>query len=503
MSVPSVPSARSQRSPRPANALCVHAHFYQPPRENPLTGTIPEEFGAGPYHDFNEKITAECYRPNAALGNIEHMSFNLGPTLANWMERAAPDVYAMYLAADRANVDRFGAGNAMAQTYNHTILPLDSDRDKQTQIAWGVADFRHRFGRAPRGMWLAETGVDLATLDALARNGIEFAILAPWQAEGTNPSHTATLDTTHPYRVALPEGRSIAVFFYDANLSGAAHGATHFTEDAYAFARYALPMRLDNWWWGPRGSQLLMAASDGEFYGHHWPGRERWLAQLLSVEAPAAGFEITYPARWLAEHPAEQPIRIRERTAWSCRHGLDRWVGDCDCVRTREHSDGDGFWKTPLRAALDHLARALDATYERAGAPLLRDLWAARDAYIAVRLGEQSWDAFFSAQATPQTDALPARERACASEHARDLLEGQYYRQWMYTSCGFFFEDLDRIEPRNILAYAGMAIRLTERGAPGSAGFESAFLADLEHARSRRSGRTAAELYQATWRDAG
>jgi Domain of unknown function (DUF3536)/Glycosyl hydrolase family 57 len=480
-----------------SNALCVHAHFYQPPREHPLTGVIPEEYGAGPYHDFNEKITAECYRPIAELGIAERISFNIGPTLAGWMEHAAPDVYARYLAADAMNVERHGQGNAIAQAYNHTILPLASARDKDTQVAWGIADFRHRFGRAPRGMWLAETAVDLATLDALARHGIAFAILAPWQAAGTDPAHTSTLDTTRPYRVALPEGRSIAVFFYDANLSGAAHGNTPLTDDARAFARYALPMRLDNLWWGPRGDQLLLAASDGEFYGHHRPGRERWLARLVSEEAPAAGFEVTSPARWLAEHSAEEPIAIRERTAWSCRHGLDRWTGDCDCVRAWD--DGDGFWKTPLRAAFDRLADQLDAAYERAGGELLRDVWQARDAYIAVRLGDASWEGFFEAQAAPRTAQLSASERARESDRAHDLLEGQYYRQWMYTSCGFFFEDLDRIEPRNNLAYAGKAIRLTERADPGAGGVESAFIGDLEAVRSRRTGRTAAELYAATW----
>ncbi|GAC1460672.1 MAG: hypothetical protein PVSMB4_19560 [Ktedonobacterales bacterium] len=369
-------------------------------------------------------------------------------------------------------------------------------------MAWGIADFRHRFGRAPEGMWLAETAVDLATLDALARNGVAFAILAPWQAAGTDPTHTATLDITRPYRVALAEGRTITVLFYDANLAGVAHGGTPMTEDARAFAQYSLPMRLDNWWWGPRGDQLLLAASDGEFYGHHRPGRERWLAQLLAHEAPDAGFAVTYPARWLAEHPAEEPIRIRERTAWSCRHGLDRWTRDCDCIRAWDQSDGDGTWKTPLRAALDRLAGALDAAYERAGSLLLRDVWGARDAYLGVRLGDQTWEAFFQAWSAPAVAALPAGERAGAATHARDLLEGQYYRQWMFTSCGFFFEDLDRIEPRNNLAYAGMAIRLIQRGAPDAGGFESAFLADLEPARSRRTGRTAADMYVATWRDA-
>ncbi|HEY7779841.1 MAG TPA: DUF3536 domain-containing protein [Ktedonobacterales bacterium] len=488
--MPSVPS------PASTNALCVHAHFYQPPREDPFTGEIPEEYGAGPYHDFNAKITAECYRPNAELGNLERLSFDLGPTLAGWLEHAAPDVYAAFLAADRQRVERDGAGNAMAQAYNHTILPLASPRDQRTQVAWGIADFRHRFGRAPRGMWLAETAVDLGTLEVVARQGIAFVILAPWQAEGADPAHASGVDTTRPYQVALPEGRAISVFFYDANLAGAAHGAGPLTDDPRAFARYALPMRLDNWWWGPRGDQLLLAASDGEFYGHHRPGRERWLATLLGEAAPAAGFSVTWPERWLLDHPAVEPMRIRSRTSWSCRHGLVRWMDDCDCVRDAA-GGGDGFWKLPLRTALDRLADRLDHAYARFGGALLRDPWDARDASILVRLGEQSWETFFATWASDEVDALAPLHRARAAERARDLLDAQYYRQLMYTSCGFFFEDLDRIEPRNNLAYAAMAIRLTERATPGFGDFEDDFLADLEGARGRRSGRTAAQLYDA------
>jgi alpha-amylase/alpha-mannosidase (GH57 family) len=472
-----------------SNALCIHAHFYQPPREHPFTGTIPQELGAEPYHDYNEKITAECYQPNAALGNYERISFNIGPTLASWIENHASDTYERILAADKLR------HNAIAQVYNHTILPLATERDREIQIAWGIADFVARFGRRPQGIWLAETAVDLPTLDSLARAGIEFTILAAWQASGNDPQHTSTLDATQPYRVELPEGRHITVFFYDPNLSGVIHRPNPIS--AHELAHVGLPMRLDNQWFGPRGDQLILGASDGEYYGHHLPGRAEWLRDLTQTEAPNAGFQVVVLSEWLANHPPQQTIGIREGTAWSCAHELDRWHRDCDCVRAYGALQATGNWKIGLRVALDRLADLIDSVYVAATIPWLKDPYQARIDLLAPYTGRRLWDDFFEHHGTMRLASLADSDRVAQTERLRALLEGQYYRQLMFTSCGFFFEDLERIEPINNLRYAGKAIRLTERGAPDVSGLTDSFVSLLATSRSERTGRTAADIFAA------
>ncbi len=460
--------------------LSVHGHFYQPPRENPYTGLIPQEVGAEPFRNWNERITFECYEPMAQLGNFARMSFNLGPTLAAWLEGAYPATYERILEADRQNVAQHGVGNALAQVYNHTILPLANRRDKITQIRWGQADFRHRFGRDPQGMFLAECTVDLETLDALAECGLQFAILAEWQAEERR------VDVTRPYLVRLPSGRTITVFFFNGALSWNIHNPR--LSDAETFARYSLPLTIDR----PRNfrqeDQFVLAASDGEYYGHHYKGRAHWLYDLLTQHAPEQGWQISYPGLYLRDHPAQAEIKIAENTAWSCFHGLARWNGRCEC-EPLDFAATTPPWKPALRSALDRLAARIDEIYEAQAGPLLADPWATRNRYSEVILRQISPAEFvrreLGSQATGAGEALKLER----------LLEAQFMRQWMYTSCGWFFEDLSRIEPKNNLAYAARAIGYV-REATGL-DLEGAFLHDLAGAVSWRTGQTGKELYQA------
>ncbi len=445
--------------------LCVHGHFYQPPREDPRTGAIPREPGAEPYPNFNAKITAECYRPNAELDNFARLSYDIGPTLASWLAAEAPEVHDAIVAQD--------SGGAMAQAFNHTILPLATRRDKATQVRWGVADFVHRFGRQPRGLWLPETAADLETLDVLAQERIEFTILAPWQAAG------GVADPRHPYRVRLPGGRSIVVFFFDGRLSGEVSFNPRATADAARFARDWLPPAAANTTADP--PPLVLIASDGELYGHHQPGRERFLHDLLYAEADRAGYDVILPIEYLDRYPVVHETMIAEPTSWSCHHGVARWITGCACT------DTDSAWKATVRQALTSLTEALDGAYERAAAELLRDPWAARDSYIHVMLGEQSLADFIALNARRPLSDRDQRQVAL-------LLEGQMYGQRMHTSCGLYWDDLDRLEMRNDLAYAAKVIASTE--AASGASLAGAFRERLRLAHSERTGRDGEQIYR-------
>jgi Domain of unknown function (DUF3536)/Glycosyl hydrolase family 57 len=457
-------------------SLCLYGHFYQPPREDPFTGNIPYEPGAAPYPNFNEKITVECYRPNAEEGNFDHISFDLGPTLASWLEAAHPNVYARIIEADRRNVERYGAGNALAQAYNHTILPLANTHDKRVQIAWGLTDFEHRFGRRAEGMWLAETAVDLETLDLLTEFGVRYTVLAPWQAaEG--------VDATEPYLVALPSGRTIAVFFYNGPLSGGVSFDWDATSNADSFAASWLPHHLNQSKIARGESQMILVATDGELYGHHKPWRDRFLKHLVSVGAPAYGFEVTTLGRYLRDHPPTREVTLRVPSSWSCGHGVARWSQGCSCT------EGDSRWKPALRRAFDRLGERVDAIFLRETGATLRDPWAAREEYLALRNGWMSADAFWARH------GVNGRRPAARMDMVRTelLLEAEYYAQWMYTSCGFFFEDLDRIEPRNDIAFARRAISLIWQAAHEN--LQPDFLADLAAAKAWRTGLTGVDLY--------
>ena len=457
-------------------SLCLYGHFYQPPREDPFTGAIPTEHGATPYANFNDKITAECYRPNADLGNFERISFDFGPTLAAWMERAHPDVHARIVASDREHVRRFGVGNALAQAYNHTILPLATSRDKRVQVAWGLADFAHRFGRPADGMWLAETAVDLESLDLMAAYGVRYTVLAPWQA-------AEPIDTTEPYLVRLPSGRTITVFFYNGPLSGGVSFDWDTTSNADLFAASQLRDHVNYEKSGRGEAQVIVVASDGELYGHHKPWREHFLQHLVTAGAPGVGFEVTTLGRYFRAHPATREVTLRVPSAWSCAHGVARWGAGCECT------EGDAGWKPALRAAFDALAGQVDACFARETAETLRDPWAARLDYLALRNRWMTPTAFWRRHGVrghaPRT-RLAAR--------AETLLEAEYFVQWMYTSCGWYFEDVDRIEPRNDIAFGRRAVSLVWQATVNDP--QGDFLGHLGRARSWRTGLTGADLYR-------
>ncbi|MGH2508815.1 MAG: DUF3536 domain-containing protein, partial [Ktedonobacteraceae bacterium] len=457
--------------------LCLHGHFYQPPRENPFTNQIPQEFEAAPFANFNEKITSECYAPNAEAGNFDALNFDLGPTLAAWLEQAHPAILRRIIAADQRHIARYGVGNAMAQAYNHTILPLATTRDKQTQIAWGLSDFRHRYGHEALGMWLAETAVDLETLDVLAQQGITYTVLAPWQA-------ATAIDPSEPYLVKLFNGRSITVFFYNAPLSGGVSFDGNTTSNADRFASHYLPDQVVRHKHEAGLPQLILIATDGELYGHHRPWRDKFLAHLLNVGAPTYGFEVCSLERYMLLHPATREVELRLPSAWSCHHGIARWNEGCACT------EGDSAWKSALRQALNHLAERGDQLFERHAAKTLANPWAARDAYLPVRNGWQSEESFWQSFGK---DQQPPADKRLARRTLR-LLEAQYYQQYSFTSCGFFFEDLKRIEPRNDIAFARRAISQYWRAL--HINLQTDFLQDLQAAHSWRSTLTGADMYR-------
>lgn len=462
--------------------LCIHGHFYQPPREDPLTGAIPVEPGASPYRNWNERIHAECYRPNVELGNLEWMSFNFGPTLLSWMASYDPATYRRIIAQDQANSARWGAGNAIAQAYHHTILPLASAEEKAIQVYWGMADFQHRFGRKPQGMWLPETAVDYETLMTLANHGLRFTILAPWQAEDgdANP--------LEPALVELADGRSITVFFFERELSARLSFDPEMTSDPERFVSSELPRYFREKPAAEAGDALLLLASDGEVYGHHQPKRERFLAGLLDGAGARAGVVLTYPALWLQDHPPRRKVRIRERTSWSCHHGVVRWMGDCDCTLL------DGHWKAYLRRAFDRLAAALDSLYLEAVYPHVSKPRVLRRRYIHALLG----------QVSPQALIREMAGKELSGEQVLRihlLLESQRERQRMFTSCGWFFEHFDRIEARNNLAFAAHAVRLARLATGDDLSNEA--LEDLRQVSSPLTGLRAdvlfRQLLEKTW----
>lgn len=448
-------------------AISIHCHFYQPPREDPISGLIPKEYGAAPYRNWNERIYAECYLPNAKLGNFEKISFNIGPTLFSWMKAYDPNVSRLIVTQDLANLKKYGVGNAIAQAYHHTILPLASREDKITQVEWGLADFEYQFGHKPMGMWLPETAVDLETLNILAEHGIEFTILAPWQAE------CERLDVTEPYKVALSAGKSITVFFYHQGLSTGVSFNPNLTINADEFVRnMVLPTYLRQK--EEHGEpQLLMIASDGELYGHHQSFRDQFLAHLVNGASSSVGLEKTYPALWLKQHPAHKWVSIRESTSWSCLHGIERWRGDCGCT------PGDGRWKGYLRQAYNRLSHHLDRVYIETMARYHIEPWKIRNAYIHVMLGQLS-----VGELVHQFAGRKLNEDCVSQIHI--LLEAQRERQRIFTSCGWYFDDFSRIEPKNSIAYAAQAIRLTHLATGIDLSMQTS--ADLHYVTSHRTG---------------
>jgi alpha-amylase/alpha-mannosidase (GH57 family) len=485
--------------------VCIHGHFYQPPRENPWTGRIDPQPAAAPYHDWNERITAECYAPNGLAGtaeegdklvtlppNYSRISFNFGPTLLSWLEENTPAVYASILAADRHSRRRFsGHGSALAQAYNHMILPLASRRDKVTQVVWGIRDFEHRFHRSPEGMWLPETAVDLETLEVLATDGIRFTILSPqqalrWRAHGEaawTESEAGGIDTHRAYEVQLPSGGRIAVFFYN----GSASHAVAFGE--LALGAENLARRLLSGFTDSSSPQLAHIATDGETYGHHHPGGDRVLAQALQAIEQSGIARLTNYGEWLARHPPEHEVEIRENTAWSCAHGLGRWSEDCGC-RSGVEREWNQAWRAPLRAALDWLRERLDGVFSERGGALFFDPWATRNAYVSALLDPDP-------RVLSEVLAWQARRPLDAEEGglARRLLEMERYAMFMFTSCGWFFDDPSGLESTQILRYAARAIELAADLTPEP--LEPPFLERLELAASNdRQARDARRIYE-------
>ncbi len=480
--------------------ICIHGHFYQPPRENPWLEMVEVQDSAYPYHDWNERIAAECYGPNAAAraldgegrvlrlsNNYARISFNFGPTLLSWLEKADPDVYTAILAADRDSRKHFSDhGSALAQAYNHMIMPLANRRDKETQVAWGVRDFRHRFGRDPEGMWLPETAVDLETLDIMAGHGVRFTILEPHQArqvrrlDGQGQAWRdlagGRIDPSMAYQVRLPSGRTMAVFFYDGPISRgvAFEGLLHRGEDlAHRLAGAFVATRT----W----PQIVHIATDGESYGHHHRYGEMALAHALSYIEKEGLARLTNYGEFLDRHPPLYEVEIAENTSWSCAHGVERWRSDCGCTcggtPPGSRAPWNQAWRTPLREALDWLRDALAPCFEEQARGLLKDPWAARNDYIDVinDRSAASVDRFLARHAAAPLD--PA-----GKGRALSLLEMQRHAMLMYTSCGWFFNDISGLESVQILQHAGRVLHLA-RQVVGDA-FEPRFLEILERAPS-------------------
>jgi len=473
--------------------VCVHGHFYQPPRENPSLEAIEVQDSAYPYHDWNERITAECYARNAVsrildseerivemVNNYSRISFNFGPTLLSWIQDKAKSVYAAILDADRLSQQAFGGhGSAIAQAYNHMIMPLANRRDKVTQVRWGLKDFQHRFGRAPEGMWLPETAVDIETLDVLAEHGIRFTILAPRQARrvrrrtgrGWKDVSGARIDPSRAYVQRLSSRRQINLFFYDGPISqGVAFEGL--LSSGERFAERLLSGFSDARDW----PQMVHIATDGETYGHHHKFGEMALTYALHHIQSNQLAELTNYGQYLERHPPDHFVEILPNTSWSCVHGVERWRSNCGC-NSGGHGNWNQEWRAPLREALDWLRDSLATPYAETTAALLKDPWRARDDYIDVILDRstESVDKFFNKHATHPLDE---NERVKALK----LLELQRHALLMYTSCGWFFDELSGLETVQVIHYAGRAVQLAQELFGGN--FEGQFIEHLRKAKS-------------------
>lgn len=473
--------------------LCIHGHFYQPPRENPWLESVETQDSAYPYHDWNELITAQCYAANTACRNLDgegritgivsnyaRISFNFGPTLLSWMEKKCPDTYQAIQAADRQSLLwRSGHGAALAQVFNHVIMPLASLRDKRTQVRWGIRDFEQRFERLPEGMWLAETAVDIETLEVLAEEGIRFTILAPHQAGRVRKIGDsqwrdvsgAQIDPSLAYLCRLPSGRSLTLFFYDGAISQAV-AFEKLLSSGERFADRLMTGFSDQ----SNHPQLVHIATDGESYGHHHAYGEMALGYALKHIEENKLARLTNYGEYLELHPATHEVEIIEKTSWSCVHGIERWRSDCGC-----NSGGSGAgsqqWRKPLRDSMDWLSGQLAGGYEDRMADFVKDPWEARNDYINVMhdRSEENVAAFLLRHAL-----RPLEEDATVA--VLSLLEMQRHAMLMYTSCGWFFDDLSGLETVQIIQYAGRSMQLSEKFC--IQGLEALFLERLALAES-------------------
>jgi alpha-amylase/alpha-mannosidase (GH57 family) len=496
--------------------LVIHGHFYQPPRENPWTERIDRQAGAAPYHDWNEKIAAECYVPNTCsrrldgygritrlVNNYEWISFNFGPTLLSWLEEKHPGTYQRILDADRLSAARTGGhGNAIAQAYNHIIMPLAAVRDQETQIRWGVRDFEQRFGREPEGIWLPETAINGTTLKILIDFGFRFIILSPHQADRIHPLQKGgrwknvqdgSIPAGSPYRCfdrdqkcRRDTRRFIDVFFYDAPLSVDV-SFNHLLRNGDRFAESIAAAYQRN------GGDLVAVATDGEIYGHHEPFADMALSYLADTAAPARNLSLTNFGAYLDGHEPEWEVRLKdgdkgEGTAWSCAHGVGRWKEDCGC-NVGAPPEWNQKWRKPLRRGLNGLRDELSALFEREGSPLLEDPWTARNDYFAVIADRsvENAERFLSEHAV-RTISPEERSRALA------LLESQRFALLMFTSCGWFFNDISGIESVQLFRYAARAIELA--GTEHKERLEKLLLGELSSANSNAPDQgTGSDIY--------
>jgi len=473
--------------------ICIHGHFYQPPRENPWLEVVELQDSAHPYHDWNERVTAECYATNSAsrildeqnritqlVNNYSKISFNVGPTLLAWMEKQAPGIYQGILEADKQSQALFsGHGSALAQAYNHMILPLANRRDKVTQIVWGIRDFEHRFGRHPEGLWLPETAVDLETLEILAEHDIRFTLLAPRQAKqvrriGEEPWCDVSgerIDPTMPYVQSLPSGRKITLFFYDGPVSKAVAFEGLLSRGEVLAGRLLGAFSECREW-----PQIVHIATDGESYGHHHRHGDMALAYAMHFIETQGLAKLTNYSEYLEKNPPTHEVEIFENSSWSCVHGIERWRSDCGC-NSGGHAGWNQGWRAPLREALDWLRDTLAPAFEEKAKGLLKDPWQARDEYIRIVLDRSSenMERFFNEQAT---HPLSEDEKVTTLK----LLEMQRHLMLMYTSCGWFFDELSGIEAVQVIQYGGRALQLGEQIFGN--GVEARFLELLEQAKS-------------------
>ncbi len=485
----------------PRGYVVIHGHFYQPPRENPWIEQIEVEPSASPYHDWNARITAECYRPNATarvydgqgrildvVDNYQHLSFNFGPTLIGWLEAQAPDTYARILEADAQSLAALGHGNAIAQAYNHAILPLARARDRETQVIWGLRDFELRFRRPAAALWLPETAVNYPTLATLVDHGLKFVLLSPYQAKrvrslagGDWTPAPGGLDTTQAYRCFVPEGakdgrkrRFIDVFFYNGEVAADVSFGDLLSDS------YRLAARLTDGFAPERARpQLLHVATDGENYGHHKKFGELALAHALTQVLPQKGFQVTNYAAFLELAPPKMEVELSlgpqgEGSSWSCAHGVGRWKENCGCA-TGGQPTWNQRWRTPLRESFDFLNGKLAAIFEAQGQKYFQDPWQARNAYVDVILDRSNGvlDDFFGRQGRP---GLSAEDRVAALK----LLEMERHALLMYTSCGWFFADISGLESLQVIKYAARALQLGQHFT--SEPLEAPFLQILERA---------------------
>jgi len=459
--------------------LVVHGHFYQPSRIDPFSGAVPADPSAAPVHDWTARVSADCYRPNAEIGNLGHISWDVGPTLAGWLQEHDPRSY-------RGFVDGDEGSHGMAQPFHHTILPLASAHDRLTEIRWGLRDFELRFGRPALGMWLPETAVDLPTLHLMAGEGIRHTILAPWQVRAGHP------DTRRPYRVELGGGRHMVVALYDQTLSGSVSFDPSETADADRFARERLMPRFLTDPLPDDERPLILIATDGELYGHHQPFREFFLRRLVQPrpDGSAHGFEVSSLNDVLLERPGRpfRAIQVAERTSWSCHHGLLRWSGECSCA-------DDTAWKSPLRGALERLAAGIDTLTERLAGDLPGgpDPWAARDQYVDVVVGGQTLDAF--------AEVWLGKATAAARTTLLSVMEAQRWRLAMFASDAWYWDDPVRSETMTVLRAAAWAARRID--ALAGSRLERRFVADLALLQSAGRQIDGVELYRRALAEVG